>query len=291
MKKLILQIITLFLCSYSIAQIPVTGSKLQAVSPTSTVSGGSYDQILFPGNNKFLGVGIGNPEYRLDVNGRIRLRRGSDSGSGLWFNNYADISAITFAGMESDVYWGIWGNNTWRFSVNINTGALKINGNEGRPGDLMMSNGANGAQWTSVTGMIPSAYADGSGAVSPRSTQGQPLVPLPMLNFLTITVYRKSRLLVSGHFVAEGPKCNVGCGDGAAYIFLDVAGVDRSKVPAALLISAGANSIAAATLSNYAVDVNPGTYTLTFKVFSNPNYGELSSIKVLQSSVVALPLQ
>ena len=71
-------------------------------------------------------MGIGgatNPQYPLDVNGRIRIRFRPNEGAGLWFNK-PDNTPGTFIGQTSTGNFGIANNSTgtWSFAFDhINT--------------------------------------------------------------------------------------------------------------------------------------------------------------------------
>src|SRR5687768_10717777 len=55
-----------------------------------------------------VGIGTTNPDFKLDVAGRMRLRHeGGSVTSGLWFNK-SDNTAYTFSGMRSDSIWGLY---------------------------------------------------------------------------------------------------------------------------------------------------------------------------------------
>jgi len=61
-----------------------------------------------------VGIGTNNPEYPLDVNGRMRLRHNGGT-PGIWLNK-ADNSSASFVGQQSDSVFGIWHSdaNNWR---------------------------------------------------------------------------------------------------------------------------------------------------------------------------------
>ncbi len=68
-----------------------------------------------------LGVGTASPNYKLDVNGRMRLRHNGIT-SGLWFNNSLNAEA-GFIGQYTDNLFGIYGS-AWQFAVNRNDGTV-----------------------------------------------------------------------------------------------------------------------------------------------------------------------
>jgi hypothetical protein len=96
-------------------------------------------------NTGNVGIGNSNPAYLLDVNNRMRIRSGGNNSTtaGLWLNNNANTEAA-FIGMEDDTHVGFYGKDGagWKFSMNTQTGALKINGSEGTAGQVLTSNGA-----------------------------------------------------------------------------------------------------------------------------------------------------
>lgn len=77
-----------------------------------------------------VGINTTSPdsEYRLDVNGRMRLRHNSVS-SGLWFNK-SNNTTEAFVGMVNDTTFGVWGSTgspSWRNSFNMRNGNMGIN--------------------------------------------------------------------------------------------------------------------------------------------------------------------
>jgi hypothetical protein len=72
------------------------------------------------------GLGTANPLYKLDVNGRMRLRHNGET-SGLWFNNSANIES-SFIGQYTDNLMGIFGN-AWHFALNRNDGTVYLGSN------------------------------------------------------------------------------------------------------------------------------------------------------------------
>lgn len=84
---------------------------------------------LFQSNlivNGNLGISTSNPNYKLDVNGRIRLRHNGES-SGIFFNKSNNTEA-GFVGMQSDNNIGFYGNGggDWNFVMNTTNGNVGI---------------------------------------------------------------------------------------------------------------------------------------------------------------------
>jgi len=82
------------------------------------------------GNN--VGIGVGDPAYKLDVGNRMRLRsQPGNITAGIWYNNY-DNTAITgfIGGVGSGApnHLGIYGTTSgWQFLVNTVSGNVGIN--------------------------------------------------------------------------------------------------------------------------------------------------------------------
>src|SRR6185503_2139752 len=94
-----------------------------------------------------VGIGITDPSFMLDIGNRMRIRSGGGfSSAGLYLNNNDNSQLAAFFGMDDDTHVGFWGSGIgWRFTMNTNTGALKINGSEGQAGQVLRSNGSGSA--------------------------------------------------------------------------------------------------------------------------------------------------
>jgi len=114
----------------------IQGSLLQMYSSTAgdDIAFGYGSSINFTERMRIKGngnVGIGNtdPDYLLDLNGRMRIRSGGDnfSSAGIWLNNNANNVVPAFIGMESDDGVGLYGNSTgWGLVMKIGTGNVGI---------------------------------------------------------------------------------------------------------------------------------------------------------------------
>ena len=89
----------------------------------------STELLRIKGNGN---VGIGtDPVYRLDINGRMRIRSGgsNSSSAGIWLNNNANNLSPAFIGMESDNIVGFYGAgspNGWGLTMNTISGNIGI---------------------------------------------------------------------------------------------------------------------------------------------------------------------
>lgn len=71
----------------------------------------------------YLGIGTTAPVYRLDVNGRMRIRHNGVT-SGIFFNNSSNVES-SFIGQYKDDLFGIFGN-AWEFAINRNDGTVYL---------------------------------------------------------------------------------------------------------------------------------------------------------------------
>ncbi len=88
-----------------------------------------------------VGIGITNPQFPLDINGRMRLSGTNPNDPGIWLN---DAGAGAFIGLQNNNQVGFYGAGGigWGFTMNTTTGAVAVNGNAGAQGQILQSNGA-----------------------------------------------------------------------------------------------------------------------------------------------------
>ena len=174
-------------------------------------TGGNFTRMVL-NNNGWLGIGNITPGFILDVNGRMRVRSGGNDGvsAGIWLNNNAQTQAA-FVGMETDNYVGLYGiGSGFKFSMNVNNGALKINGSEGSNGQVLHSNGSGAsASWKSSTNQLyHNTNADGI----PESiliSQSTPNQDIGMSQTFTLTGTAKVLVFVTvGCFTASCIFCS-----------------------------------------------------------------------------------
>jgi N-acetylneuraminic acid mutarotase len=107
-------------------------------------SGSDADHVFFSGinatsskelmrikGNGNIGIGVDDAQFKLDVNGRVRIRATPGLSAGTWLNNDANTSSNAFVGMRSDTEVGIYGQTgtpNWRFYVNTSTGNATLQG-------------------------------------------------------------------------------------------------------------------------------------------------------------------
>lgn len=73
-----------------------------------------------------VGIGITNPAYRLDINGRARIQSNGET-PGIWFNNTANTNSPGFVGMFNDNNIGMYGSGGgWSFLMDVNNGHIGV---------------------------------------------------------------------------------------------------------------------------------------------------------------------
>ena len=171
---------------------------------------GFTERMRIKGNGN-VGIGVSDPGLKLDISGRMRIRTGTDGEAGIWLNNAANTNIAAFLGLENDNYIGFYGGGSgWKFAMNTQTGALKINGSEGQAGKVLQSNGNSAAaSWVSSTNILYNNTANVFGTASPQQTfpAFEPAKLITGLTY-TFTVAGNAKVLVS--FVV--PPYTISCG-------------------------------------------------------------------------------
>lgn len=257
------------------------------------------EKMRIKGNGN-VGIGTVNPAYLLDINNRMRIRSGGNNSAsaGLWLNNNANTEAA-FIGMEDDNHVGFYGMGLgWKFGMNTQTGALKINGSEGTAGQVLTSNGAGSAPtWQQPTGGTTTTPASpmqtffklDNSNLTLGQTELNDTKPERIISALShsIVLTINSRLIISAGVSARGPFCSLGCTDGQGSFNLRINNTDYFHAGASLI--AGWYKVSG-NISNYMIDLNPGTYNIEF-IARHLNGKSLISIHGDYSSIMVIPLQ
>jgi hypothetical protein len=247
-------------------------------------SSGSFNELMRIKGNGNVGIG-NNPAYRLDVNGRMRIRSGGTNftSAGIWLNNNSNVEAA-FVGMQDDTHVGFNYNGS-NFSLNTQTGAIRLNSIEGDAGDVMQSSGPNGvAQWASMYNVLPTYY------INNNVGTGGTLVNAPgeymiVNSTITFTLPASARLIICANYVLFTWFCPLGCsGVGKFYFKVDA----TSTEPQAVWTQGVSNQYTSATLSNYVIDVLAGTHTITFYTKPDQNGSSAYQAYVASASIMVL---
>jgi hypothetical protein len=84
-----------------------------------------------------VGIGVAAPAVRLDVNGRLRLRKEGSFGSGLWIDGPSDLQQ-SFFGLEDDDNMGFYSNASgWVHHFNVKTGVVRIGTTQSATGYML----------------------------------------------------------------------------------------------------------------------------------------------------------
>lgn len=103
------------------------------VNEDTFIIGGKASSRVLIGDffeNSKIGMGVYNPDQKLDLMGRMRIRHSNAGTAGLWFTNSSDdlgISNGAFLGLENAMSGseraGIWIGGAWRFNLDRNGNA------------------------------------------------------------------------------------------------------------------------------------------------------------------------
>lgn len=86
--------------------------------------------LFIPGIAQNVGIGNTNPQFLLDISGRMRIRsQDAVFTSGIYFNKIDNSNTQAFVGMHSDSYVGFFGVplNSWGLLMNTSNGNVGIN--------------------------------------------------------------------------------------------------------------------------------------------------------------------
>ncbi len=219
-----------------------------------------------------VGIGNTNPGYLLDVNNRMRIRSGGNNvvSAGLWLNNNANNEAA-FIGMEDDTHVGLFGNNGagFKFGMNTQTGALKINGSEGQTGQVLTSGGVNPPSWGSVSSwLFNNTYQlNQTSTITIPPVTATPTLPGMDNGNLSITITSNSKLIISTYASIKSISC-FGCGPSHVGVGTQINGNNFFRNVSA---EGNADNGYIITLTNgiSIFDVIPGVYTFRTYVFND----------------------
>lgn len=109
-------------------------------------------------DNGYVGIGTNNPNYQLDVNGRMRVRNGNGT-AGIYFMDAANANNRGFVGMQDDNTLGLYGGNGGGWALKMNTAS----GNVDFSGDVSMFS----PLYVSTSGFYAGSFTNYAGNDSP----------------------------------------------------------------------------------------------------------------------------
>lgn len=265
--------------------------QLFSQNPFADIAFGYGSSIAFTermrvkGNGN-VGIGTSNPQFLLDINNRIRIGSGGDlaNSAGIWLNKTDNSALQAFIGIENDNYVGFYGISGagWKFGMNTQNGALKINGTEGQPGQVLISNGnSSAAGFTTIGNVINTVMKNSTIGQVDINTLGVEFL-LPQISH-TITLTRKSRLIICANVAFQQTIC-LGCVDATGHLKLKV---DNAEVTYQSY-GIAASSLSNASIANFMIDLNSGTHTIDFYVRGSGGPAHFAYPK--SSSIILLPV-
>jgi len=89
---------------------------------------------IFNNNIGNVGIGVSPPAYKLDIDGRMRIRTGTvgsvSTSSGMWLEDYRNGTNRIFLGMQDSIHAGFYGGGSgdvgWDFNFNATNGNIGI---------------------------------------------------------------------------------------------------------------------------------------------------------------------
>ena len=184
-----------------------------------------------------------------------------------------------------------WNGTAWE-PVTINNGIISGNG-EGQSGQVLTSNGAGSPptwkQPTSTGGTGIQTFFKSSKAsfsYTGYNYVGFGSSEMPDLNH-SITLTKKSRLVISANAVFESAPCGFDCKNLSVRLILSVDNVFGIQGE---FTGQGA---ASAVITNFMIDLNPGTHSVNFSFFNVRKEFQirLSNYWLSQSSIMVIPLE
>lgn len=247
----------------------------------------SSTELMRVAGNGQVGIGGIDPLYRLDVNGRMRIRSGGNlaSSAGLWLNNTANTVVPAFIGMQNDNTVGFYGTGAgWALGMNTDNGALIVNGNAGGSGQVLRSNGPSAAAgWTNTGNLITTLHTKGTTGITTTATA----TTIPG-SAIVITVNTRSRIIYSTNISGIASYC-FACSSGQVTLvpFID----NTPSISQWTLVTTNeVGSKGTTTISNVIWDVSPGTYALYTRAQTNSGFRPIDGVTALYTTIMAFAI-
>ncbi len=141
------------------AKLEVKGTGTSSATTAFQVKNNSSSLIMRVRDDGNIGLGYGSPSYRLDVQGRMRVRGNTGdlfNTAGIWMDDYRDNSNAAFIGMQDSIRVGFWGQKGAGWQWNYDT----KNGNVGM--GMLASTGSTKLSINDEAGAGISLFTNGS---------------------------------------------------------------------------------------------------------------------------------
>ena len=141
------------------AKLEVKGTGISSATTAFQVKNSSSALIMKVRDDGNIGLGYGTPSFRLDVQGRMRVRSTTGdifNSAGIWLDDYRDNSNAAFIGMMDSTRVGFWGQKGAGWQWNYDT----KNGNVGM--GMLASTGSTKLSINDVDGARISLFTNGS---------------------------------------------------------------------------------------------------------------------------------
>jgi hypothetical protein len=170
---------------------------------------------------------------------------------------------------------GFYGTGAgWKLGMNTQTGALKINGSEGQPGQTLISNGSAAPSWSSASGWLYNNIYQINQSVNIVIPPVPATPTLPGMNHpdFSITVTSNSKLVISAFVSIKALSC-FACGPSQVGLGVQIfqngfTFTGWTSAPAEGSATNGQSLTLTTGLR--VVDVTPAVYTFRTFVFNDP---------------------
>jgi hypothetical protein len=265
---------------------------------------GNFTETMRVKGNGNIGIGTNAPITRLDIaspgnwdlintegdirlgNSSYRLKMGiALGGNGIGTAGIMQQGGVNLLNIGSNGKYQLQINGADN-SVNINNAALRVNGNTGSDGQLLVSGGASVPTWQSISSLLKTYYLYNSHA--PLLITTTTATELPN-GIITLTFDRPTRLIVCATFRMINDCPLIGGCEGRAWFNMYTDGVAQTYATVSLSPAGGGYNNG--SINNYFQDVGPGTHIIKFYAQKASGDSGVNYWATVQyATIIALPL-